>query len=806
MRQYRSRLRWRTRCQHAHDRGVIHRDIKPANILIQDGQPVVADFGIALAVGAAGGSRLTETGLSVGTPFYMSPEQATGDQQVGPPSDTYALAAVLYEMLTGDPPYIGSTAQAVLGKIIAGAPVSATQIRKSVPGNVDAAIRKALEKLPADRFTGAQEFAKALGDAGFRHGEGALVGAAGVGLWNRLSVALAALLGITAAAFGWALLRPALPAPVERFSSPFFEEQGPIGSFELTPDGSALVYVGTGESGEGTQLWIRSWDRLDARPIPGTEGVTPSLRRRFALSPNGSEVAFIEASGAYGSAGPLRVVPLAGGPSRTLAEGARYAGWSDDGWVYFQSRGARTIHRVRASGGPVERLTELSEGEFLHSFPQPLPGGRHLLFGVWRAADGSDAAVWSLDLETRERKLLAPGTNSRYAASGHLLFGTPNGRLMAAPFDAQRAELTGDAVPVEEGLATADINGNVTYSVSDDGSLVYAAGGIGTAVPTLEFVWVSRSGEATPVSPGETLRWPALGQNNGLRLSPDGSRVAFTNEVDGSVDIWTKVLPDGPMSRLTFDRALDQNPAWTPDGRSITFSSQRGLVAGDGTIYRLWTTPANGTGEAEFVYGSSDFRANRGAWSPDGEWLVMRRNASPESPSRDILALRPGVDSVATPLIVTEQFEERNPAISRDGQWLAYVSDETGRYEVFVRPFPNVGDGKWQVSTGGGFQPVWAHNGRELFFLNAATGEIKVAEFTATTEAFERGRVTTQFSGLPAFSLDVAYRSYDVAPDDRRLLMVRPVGAGEDPETTAVLTTTVLVQNFFEELKRLVPK
>ena len=198
--------------QHAHDRGVIHRDIKPGNILIQDGQPVVADFGIALAVGAAGGARLTETGLSVGTPYYMSPEQATGDQGVGPPSDTYALAAVLYELLTGEPPYVGTTAQAVLGRIIQGAPVSATEIRKSVPPNVDAAIRKALEKLPADRFTGAADFAKALTDPGFRHGELSTVGAT-AGSWNRLTVAMTALAAVFALTSGWAFLRPDPPPP-----------------------------------------------------------------------------------------------------------------------------------------------------------------------------------------------------------------------------------------------------------------------------------------------------------------------------------------------------------------------------------------------------------------------------------------------------------------------------------------------------------------------------------------------------------------------------------------------------------------
>ena len=261
--------------QHAHEHGVIHRDIKPGNILLQDGEPVVADFGIALAVGAAGSNRLTETGLSLGTPFYMSPEQATGDQAVGASTDTYALGSVLYEMLVGDPPYPGSTAQAVLGKIIAGKPVSATEQRPSIPANVDAAVRKALEKLPADRFASAQEFGKALGDEHFRYGELATAGeAVAVGPWNRLTMAFAALFAVAAVTATWALLRPQPPAPLARFSSPFEQGKAPagFGFMDFTPDAEELVYVGPGESGLGTQVWIRRWADLDSTPIRGTEG------------------------------------------------------------------------------------------------------------------------------------------------------------------------------------------------------------------------------------------------------------------------------------------------------------------------------------------------------------------------------------------------------------------------------------------------------------------------------------------------------------------------------------------------------
>ncbi|HSG09926.1 MAG TPA: serine/threonine-protein kinase, partial [Longimicrobiales bacterium] len=297
--------------QHAHDRGVIHRDIKPANILLQDGQPVVADFGIALAVGAAGGSRLTETGLSVGTPFYMSPEQATGDQQLGPASDTYSLAALLYEMLTGDPPYIGSTAQAVLGKIIQGAPVSATAIRRSIPPNVDAAIRKALEKLPADRFTRAQSFAQALSDPSFRYGDerGATTSSR---RGTRATAIAAAAAVVCALVAGWALTRPGPPAPkVQRFSLAVSPAQFPSEWMSLSADASTMVMTYFDEQNQ-PRLWSRRWAELASEPVQGAAGTAVDP----VISPDGSEVA-------YQQGNALKVSPLVGGIVRVLTDDAR---------------------------------------------------------------------------------------------------------------------------------------------------------------------------------------------------------------------------------------------------------------------------------------------------------------------------------------------------------------------------------------------------------------------------------------------------------------------------------------------------
>ena len=513
--------------QHAHDRGVIHRDIKPANILVQDGQPVVADFGIALAVGSAGGARLTETGLSVGTPYYMSPEQATGDQQVGPSSDVYALAALLYEMLTGEPPYTGTTAQAVLGRIIQGAPVSATEIRKAVPVNVDSAIRKALEKLPADRFTGAQDFAKALADPGFRHGEvvGAAAGAS-PGPWKWVAAVFAALFGATAIGLGSALLRPEPSVPVAQFESPFRESQEPLfgnaNAFNLSPDGSMLVYTGPSEQGQW-QLWMRRWDDPNASPIRGTErGIRP------AVSPDGSQLVFSQN-------GEVKVLFFEGGPVQTLADGS-WPRWGPDGFVYLQGEGSV---RVPATGGQPEQVTQMAEGEQFVLVADFLPGGNTALTHM--LLSNGDWEVRTLRLATGEMERITPGQWPRYASSGHVTFISEDGTLMAAPFDRGAMEITGPSVSLIEGVTQ--------YAISETGDLVYTRG---TEAAESEFVWVTRSGQATVVDPGMTFDRGVTADNAGWRLSPDDDRVVFSQAVDGNNDIWVKDLPDGPESRLTF--------------------------------------------------------------------------------------------------------------------------------------------------------------------------------------------------------------------------------------------------------------
>ena len=739
---------------------------------------MVADFGIALALGVAGGTRLTETGLSVGTPFYMSPEQATGDQAVGASTDTYALGAVLYEMLVGEPPYPGATAQAVLGKIIAGKPVSATEQRPSIPANVDAAVRKALEKLPADRFQTANEYARALADPAFRHGT--VVGVAdggSTGPWKLAAIGLGLLAALTSGGLLLALNRPTAPTPVIRYTMDFAEGEEPVtgnGAFGtsmgISNDGSTLAYIGP--AGETTyQLWVRERDELSGRPIVGTgAGVQPFF------SPDGSRVGFIVTGTRQ-----LKIASLGGEPPLTLVDSLVYrlgAAWGPDGHIYFCALPDGALYRVPVGGGASERVSEPDStlSETRHAWPDPLPNGRGILLTVQRGDNAytPEDDVGVLNLETGQLEILFRATLARYHPSGHIVFVTHEGDLMAAPFDQDRLEVTGPTVPLLSGMA-----GNVRgpdVALSRSGRLVYEP----TAPPSeIEPVWVDRAGRATPVEEGWTVN---ISGSGAPALSPDDSRIALQLDGEaGGTEVWIKEI-GGPLSRLAFG-GVNARVSWAGDGISVVYLTESFSPTRD-----LASQRADGSGVAEILL-DLESPLDDSRWTPDGEWMVMR------IAGQGIYAMRPSVDSVPIPLVAGSQFVETTPRVSPNGRFLAYTSNVSGQFEIYVRPFPDAGRARVAISTDGGVEPLWANSGRELFYKNTARELVSVQ---VDTEGDLRvlGRESL-FSLPPGASLDFSYTQYDVTQDDQRFLMYRLAGGVPAPVTDSY----IVVENFHEELE-----
>jgi len=768
---------------YAHRHGVIHRDIKPENILLHDGRPMVADFGIALALSAAAGGRMTETGMSLGTPHYMSPEQATADKEISARSDIYSLASVLYEMLTGSPPHTGSSAQQIIMKIIAEPVAPVTTLRKSVPPHVAAALAMALEKLPADRFDSARAFAAALSSPGFTYGTSAMATATPrVRDWRqRVAVPTLATAGILAIALAWlAFHRPAPPpGSVARYRIALAPGRGlgasPWARLAVSPDGSRLVYVGSSQ--RGTQLFLRTREQLDAEPVAGTEG---ALNPTF--SPDGNRVAYMDRV----SGGNIKVVSLTGGAVTTLTDslvGAPGVAWGTDGYVYYDQLGVGPLMRIQETGGKAENIGRLdsTRGELQHSWPDVLPNGKGVIFTVSHHGPGSmggpEEEIAVLDLATGSHRVLFRGIFARYAATGHLVYVTSEGALMAVPFDQDRMEVAGEAVALGDGVGVRIGGGAVDLALSASGTLWYAAGGVGAA-GTDEAVWVTREGQATPI-PGVTglLSDPAL--------SMDGKRLAIGIRELAS-QIMIKELEQGPVSKLTTGSSNNWRAAWMADGRSVGYVSQAIAPRSNRDVYQR---PADGSRPATLLLDLDD-NIDKVVFSRDGTWVIYQAIRSPGL--RDIFARRLGSDSSIA--LVTGRADEKAPALSPDGHWLAYVSNESGALEVYVRPFPNTADGRWQISVSGGAEPVWANSGRELFYrtVGAATDSQMVIGVT-TGKSFIPGARKALFP-LIRYATNDVFQQYAVAPDDRRFVMLRAMEGNR-------VDQVVVVENFFEVLR-----
>jgi serine/threonine-protein kinase len=725
--------------QAAHDRGVIHRDIKPANILLQGGEPLVADFGIALAVTSAGGNRLTETGLSLGTPFYMSPEQAAGDGEVDARSDVYALGCVLYEMLVGEPPYTGGTAQVVLARKLTDVPVPPTQARAAVPLNVEGALLKALERLPADRFGRVADFARALADPGFRYGgTGEFAATAGPGLWKGAALVLGLTAVVATSALVAVLLSHDASVPVARYTlglSSSDPVQTVAGSnVAISPDGSAIVYVGFGGAQSGRQLWLRRRDQL----VPS---VIANTRRAFGavFSPDGSRIAFPQEGG-------LKVSSLGGAPPREIlneGSGVFSAGltWSEDGYLYFSRQ--RELWRVPETGGEPEVVVPLDpdQDDATVRWPKALPDGRGVLFSMAEAGPGRDleaSTIVVLDTESGERRPLLQGVRAQYVQSGHVVYVAPDGTLLAAPFDLGSLEVTGDPVAMADGVRVG--LDEVHFDVSADGTLVYLAA---VSDQRVRPVWASRQGQVQVIDPD----W--------------SGRMTY------------------PLLRLTLHEAGGRRAVWAPGGDAVSFFSVRDGSPG------VWTKRADGVSRpAELTY-DSPAETHEITWSRNGEWLVFRTPAG-----GGIYAVRPGSDDAPVPVVATDD-REFSPTLSPDGRFMAFMSNETGRFEVFVVPFPNAADARWALSTSGGRTPLWSPAGDEIFFLDEDDNMVSVPVETEPT--FTHGLPRVLFSAANLAVAEYANHPYDVTADGQRFLMLEPVSANEDQ--------LVVWQGFFEVLE-----
>jgi serine/threonine-protein kinase len=624
---------------YAHRHGVIHRDIKPENILLHDGRPMVADFGIALAVSAAGG-RMTETGLSLGTPQYMSPEQAMGEREITARSDVFALGTVLYEMLVGEPPFTGPTTQAIVAKVMTGEPESLAGQRRTIPPNVEGAVLTALQKLPADRFASAAEFAAALGNPGFGAGrvraaagpvQGRPVQARSPRLAQRFAWPIALVAAILAV-WGWLRPGPAPPSPpIYRFDVLLPDGARWVGDIlsppALSPDGTLLAYSGEDTAGH-RWLYLRAMDRHEVAPVAGSENAANPF-----FSPEGGWIGYTRGT-------QIVRTPVAGGPTETICDGGDIVRptWLESGTIVFANR---TTLQQCSMEGQVRTLLSGGPGETFN-WAHGLPGGRDVLFSIQRG-DTSRLAVVDLESKT-QRSLGIVGSNPRYVATGHLVYVNPEGQVQAVKFDPRSMMATGPATTVEAGILIEF--GGATMALSRTGTIVVPVSQSTDRLLEL----VDRSGRA------ERL-FPRPGEFADPRFSPDGQRVAVTV----GKDAWWLTLGQGGLTRLTLDGSASR-PFWSRDGRHVAYVSQVGsrnelrriAIDGSAAPESLLTLPTGGIWE--------------GLYTPDGRSILARIAGG--RGRRDLLLAPLASAGPPVPLLESAA-DELTPAFSPDGRWLA---------------------------------------------------------------------------------------------------------------------------------------
>jgi Tol biopolymer transport system component len=781
----------------AHEKAIIHRDLKPANVkLTKDGDVKILDFGLAKALEAESSiveatssptltRAATHVGVLLGTAAYMSPEQAKG-KAADRRADVWAFGVVLYEMLTARRAFAGEDVSDTLACVLTKDPDWST-LPVGVPARLRGLLARCLTKDPKKRLQAIGEARITLEDA-----SGTPETAAGVRAVSSWWVALAGVAGlalVAGVAVGalWPRSAPPPAAPLTLRAElgadaslvMHIEEKAAV----LSPDGILLAFVGRTRPAAPPLLYVRRLQELEASPLPGTEGA-----RNPFFSPDSQWIAFF-------AGGNLKKIAVTGGATLTLcsARNDRGGTWTEDGALLFAPDSSEGVglSQVASAGGTPEVLTtpDPAAGEFTHRWPQALPGGKAVLYTASaRMGSFNDASIIAERLPRGPKKvLLRGGYHGRYLPSGHLVY-IHDGTLFAAAFDLDRLEVIGSPAPAVEGVMSSPLTAGAQFANSDRGALVYLAG---KAIDEpFAINWVDRAGKSAPLlSALRNYAWP--------RFSADGRRLAVDVIERNQRDVWVYELGRGSLSRLTFDQSEDTRPAWTPDGQRVVFASAR---SGRGTWNLFWQR-VDGTGEAERLTDSEN-RHFPGSWHPSGRFLAfVERNF--QKGTLDLLVLpmegdeasglRPGKPTA----FLNTPFAENNPRFSPDGRWLAYESDESGRLEVYVRPFPGPG-GKWQVSTEGASNPMWSETRHELFYF-ALDQRIMVAPYTVEGDSF-RADKPRSWSEAP-LQVRPGPRSFDLHPDGQRFAVVS-VPPGQ-PEATE--DRVVFILNFFDYLRRIAP-
>jgi eukaryotic-like serine/threonine-protein kinase len=773
----------------AHEQGIIHRDLKPANIKVKpDGTVKVLDFGLAKAMEPAGTSsanamnsptlsmHATQAGLILGTAAYMSPEQAAG-KPVDKRSDLWAFGVVVLEMLTARPVFAGETVSHVLAAVLRAEP-DWSALPANTPAPIRRLLRRCLEKDRKRRLESAADARLEIEDALIAPTEVVAPAVQPRRADWRVALGGAALAVAVAATAAALYVRRSTPEPVVtrlEISTPGTDL--PF-QFALSPDGRRLAFV-TGATGP-SQLAVRSLDTVGVQIFAGTEGALYPF-----WAPDSRTIGFA-------ANGKLKRVDLAGGAPQVIADAPQFRGgtWNSENVIVFAPAGGGGLVRVSATGGTPVEVTHVAPGQPIHRWPQFLPDGRHVLFLVSAGAAAPTNAIYVASLDGGEpTRVVAADQNAMYAPPGYLLR-VSQGVLVAQRFDVARATVSGDPFPVAQAVGQDDRQGHSAFSVSAVGILAHRSGGAGGR---RQLVWFDRAGKVLG-----TVGQPDESGPSSPALAPDDRRVANGRSVQGNTDIWLTEIGRDVATRFTFNPTLDVSPIWSPDGSRVVFRSLR-----NGTS-DLFVKPANGAADEQPLLVTPQNKAPLD-WSRDGRFLLYA-NLDPKTQSDLwVLPLAPSIGAADArkpfPVVQTNA-DETQGQFSPDGRWLAYTSNEAGREEVYVRPFPDSG-GKWEVSPAGGSQPRWRSDGNELFYV-AADARLMAVPIRATPDgrAVDAGTPLALFPTRLAFGAGITLAGwqsralYAVARDGRFLMNVNADTAA------AYVAPLTVVLNWDTGLKR----